>query len=130
MVDRIERKCIELFGYCPLNIYDIAAGKDFGYSETNLLYEAARKHYTSEQHNFYTALCDWKDGRKMQITKEEAEERNHYFNNAKAIIDEIVLTSADTPVNWMAFPNDDPTICYYIGLPLDDELCVWAEQYK
>ena len=130
MLEKIERKCVELFGYCPLNIHDIAAGTAQGYTEKDFFYEAARKHYASEQHNFFTALNEWKDGRKMPITKEEAEKRNHYFNNAQAIIDEKDSVSMDTPVNWMAFPNDDPTICYYIGLPLDDELCVWAEQYK
>ena len=116
--------------YCPLNIHDIAVGKAFGYSETDLLYEAARKHYISEQHKFFTALCDWKDGKKIQITKEKADKRNRYFKKAQALVDEKISLSADSPVNWMAFPNDDPTICYYIGLPLDDELCVWAEHYK
>ena len=130
MLERIERKCVGLFGYCPLNIHDFVAGKTYGYTEKDFLYEAARKHYISEQHNFFTALCDWKDGRKMPITKEEAEIRNHYFNNAKALIDEKVPFSVDTPVNWMVFPKDDPTKSYYIGLPFDAELCVWAEQYN
>lgn len=46
------------------------------------------------------------------------------------IVDDVISTMADSLVNWMAFPNDDPTICYYIGVPFDDELCVWAEQYN
>lgn len=124
MTEKFERKCIELFGYCPLSIGYIASIKTLGYSETDLLYEAARKHYLIEQYNFLTALWDWKDGKKMQITKEEAEKRNHYFNNAKVLVDEKFSLSTDTPVDWMDFPNDDPTICYYLGLPLDYELCV------
>mgnify|MGYP000723011136 CR=1 FL=1 len=27
MADKFERKCVELFGDCPLNIHDIAAAK-------------------------------------------------------------------------------------------------------
>lgn len=130
MVDNFERKCVELFGDCPLDIYDIAVAKSFSYSEKDLILEAARKHYQREQHNFFEALCNWKNGNKLQISCEEAEKRNRYFNNAKMIVDEEFSTMADSPVNWMAFPNNDPTICYYIGVPVDDELCVWAEQYN
>lgn len=130
MTGNFERKCVKLFGYCPLNIHDLVASKVFEYSETDLLYEAAKKYCINEQRKFFTALCDWKNGKKMQLTQEEAEKRNRYFMNAQAIMDEKNSLSADRPVDWMAFPNDDPTICYYIGLPLDDELCLWAEQYK
>lgn len=129
MVDKFERKCVELFGECPLDIHDIVAANS-GYSEKELILEAARKYYLREQHNFFEALCEWKNGNKLQISREEAEKRNRYFENAKMIVDEASSTIVDSLVNWMAFPNDDPTICYYIGIPFDDELCVWAKQYN
>jgi len=130
MVENFERKCVELFGECPLNIHDIAAAKSFNYSEEDMLFEAARKYYLSEQHKFFDALYEWKNGNKLQILREEAERRNCHFKNAQMIVDQRVSTVADSPVNWMSFPNDDPTICYYVGVPLDGELCVWASQYK
>lgn len=129
MVDNFERKCTDLFGECPLNIHEISAGESLDFSEKELFFVAARKYYLNEQHAFFKALCDWKDGNKMELNQEEAERRNHHFNNAKMIIDEMFSTAADTLVDWTAFSRDDPTICYYIGLPLDDELCVWAENY-
>lgn len=58
MADKFERKCVELFGDCPLNIHDIAAAKSLNYSEKELILEAARKHYLREQHNFFEALCE------------------------------------------------------------------------
>ena len=129
MANNIERRCTELFGRCPLKVQDLAVSESLRQSEEELLFAAALKHYRSEQRDFFYALCDWKDGNKMDLTQDEAEERNRYFENAQMIVDERISTSADTLVDWTAFPRDDPTICYYIGLPFDDELCVWAENY-
>lgn len=130
MVKKFERKCVELFGECPLNIHDIQAANSLGYSEEDLLFEAAKKHYFKEQRKFYEALYDWRNGNKLDICREEAEKRNAFFENAKMIVEKRVSTVTDTIVNWMSFPNNDPTICYYMGLPLDHDLCVWASQYK
>ena len=129
MVDNFERKCTNLLGECPLNIHEITTAESLKFSEKQFFFVAAGKHYLKEQHAFFKALCDWKDGNKMELNQEEAERRNHYFNNAKMIYAEMFSTAADTLVDWTAFPRDDPTICYYIGLPLDDELRVWAENY-
>ena len=130
MVEIFERKCVELFGKCPLNIHDIQAANSLGYSEEDLLFEAAKKHYLKEQRKFFEALYDWKDGNKLEISCEEAKKKNSYFYNAKMIVEKRVSTITDTIVNWMSFPNNDPTICHYMGLPLDHDLCVWASQYK
>lgn len=130
MVEKFERKCVELFGEYPLNIDDIMFAKALNYTEEDLMYEAAKKYCAKEQYNFYKALCEWKNGNKLQITHEEAEKRNNRFKNARAIVEVRGSFLVNTPLNWTYFQKDDPTICLYIGLPLNDELCEWAKNYK
>ena len=129
MYTAVETKCTELFGTCPLNLQDMMAAKVYGYTEEELLLEAARKFYMSEKNAFFDAICQWSAGEKMQITHIEAKKRNEHYKNARRMLDE-KLSAPDTPVNWAAFPNDDPTITFYLGLPVTDDLCVWAQQYK
>lgn len=129
-VASFEKKCMDLFGECPLNIQDITSGNLFGYSEVDLLYEAARKYYVKQRNNFSQALYDWKDGHKLEITHEQAKQMNKHYKNAQYIVDLRVDTSADSIVNWLYFPDDDPTICYYLGVSLDSPLILWARNYK
>lgn len=130
MYSAVETKCTELFGECPLNLQDLMAARSFGYSEEDVMFEAAKKHYQNERNAFFNAIHAWKDGNKMSITYEEAKKRNERYKNAQRIVDERVATDMDSLINWQAFPEDDPTIVYYMGLPITDELCEWAQQYK
>ena len=125
-----EMKCFELFGECPLDIHDIAVGKALDYSESDLIFEVAKKVYKKSQNEFYKAMCSWMDGNKPSITMEEAQKRNKYYRNAKYIVDNKISTAVDSIVNWEAFPNDDPSIILYFGLPFDSDICLWAGQYK
>ena len=121
---------MELFGKCSLTIQDIAYAEAFGYSESNLLLEAAWEYYRKEQNNFSAVLENWSKGNKLQITLEEAEKRDQYYDNAEAIlIDADEPIDGDCPGYWVAFPKDKAEICFYQGLPFDSELCVWAENY-
>lgn len=129
MYDNVEKRCVELFGDCPLNMSDFLGAKTFGYSEEDLIFEAARKFYLNEEHNFSVALCDWMNGKKLNISREEAQKRNQYVRKARdfLIMHDIYIT---TSINWESFPNDDPSICFYLGYPFDCELCKWAANYK
>lgn len=129
-IKAIEKKCTELFGECPLSLQDFMAAKGYNYSEKYVMYEAAKKFYLSEKNAFFNALCKWFEGEKMEITAKEAEERNKFFKNARNIVDDTNPTDTDSPVNWMAFPNDDPTIILYMGLPTSDDMCIWAQNYQ
>ena len=123
-MQNIERECTHLFGYCPLNIQDLAAAKAFNYSKEKIISEAARMHYLSERNAFTNAVVNWYEGQKMEISQEEAKIRNERFNNALNFIDTIY----DIPVNWMVFPIERRSIVLYIGLPLDDEMIKWAHE--
>ena len=94
------------------------------------MYEAAKKFYLSEKNAFFNALCKWFEGEKMEITAKEAEERNKFFKNARNLVDDTNPTDTDSPVNWMAFVNNDPTIILYMGLPVNDDMCIWAQNYQ
>lgn len=129
-IAKVEKRCAELFGECQLNIHDIMAANSFNYSEEDLIYEAARIFWTREKNAFVNALHDWMNGNKPEITIEEAKQRNTYYKNARDIVAEKVSIVSDTVVNWEHFPNDDHTVAFYIGLPIDDELVVWARYKK
>ena len=121
-VNDFERRCMELFGECPLTIQDI-----FFIGEN--LYGAAWMYYRKEQNNFLEALENWSEGNKLSNTLEEARKRNQYYSNAEDIVAKETIIDGDPALDWTAFPKDNPEICFYQGLPFDDELCVWAENY-
>lgn len=128
-VSRFEEECNRLFGECPLNIHDIKAGNECCYSEQDFMKEAARKIYIKHQKDFSNELHNWMNGNKKDITEEEAAKLNKWYNNAVYILDDENVHVPFTPLNWNAFPNDNPEIVFYIGYPLDCDLCQWASKY-
>ena len=129
MAKSFERKCVELFGVCLLDMKDIKFCIALGYSEKEMIVEAARRYFQKEQKEFYEALCDWKDGKKLDITLEQARGRNEKFNMAVSVLQDNGYGTLE-PVDWESFPKDDPSVCFYIGLPFTSDLCVWAENYN
>lgn len=132
MYETIEKKCTELFGTCPLTIQDFQAAKGFGYSDEELIYEAARKFRQNEEKDFVEKLEEWKNGDKYAITEEDAKKRNSYVKNAERVImfHNLNATFIDAPINWTAFPYDDPKVVLYMGYPFECELCQWASNYR
>lgn len=130
MYERIERKCMELFGECPLNIHDFQAAATCGYTDEDVLFEAAKKVYLNTKRKFADAIYAWRGGLKISIGKEYARKCNVFFKNAKSYVDQKIDTSCDTPVNWECFPDDDPTIVIYMGYPADSDIVKWAVNYK
>lgn len=127
MLNKLEQECIKLFGECPININDIQAGQSLGYSYNDYLKEAARKIKLKHQKHFSNAIYNWMKGEKINLTIDEAKIMNKHFQNAISLIDNLIIT---TPVNWTAFPKDNPEITLYLGYPLDSEICQWASNYK
>ena len=130
MKDKIESECIKLFGECPLSITDIAAGKSCGYSFDKFICEAARKYCLKTRHDFVDALYEWMQDNKPEISREEALKRNKYFKKAQGIIISGQHTMGfNSIINWLAFPDDNPEICFYLGYSHESELCSWARTY-
>ena len=130
IAEKLDRKCWELFGEFPFSIQEVGLLSAIGNSYEDMLYKAAWKFYTKERERFSQAIFEWSEGIKPEVTLEEAKTRNQRFKNAQRIIDERISTMGDTLIDWEAFPNDDPSIVFFMGYPWECKICRWADNYK
>ncbi len=126
----IDVKCMKAFDDCPLTIDDVTAGNSLGWSEDDFLYEAARKICSEVEEEFTRAIVQWMNKKKLNITREEAEKKNAFYKKALDFLKTRSSIENRKAVDWLAFPNDDPSIVRYMGFAPRGNVRKWANNYQ